>query len=75
MSSLKRFAMSFRLMLKRRIMESINSVLKYATLEELVEIFCLIKKNESNQLFRLNDDEIIQSILKEDDELLYRLAQ
>ena len=75
MSSLKRYAMSFRLMLKRRIKENINSVLKYATLEELVETFCLFKKIESNQLYRLNDDETIRSILKEDDELLNRLAQ
>ena len=75
MSSFKMFEMSFRLILKRRIKENINAVLNYATREELVEIFSLLKKIDSNQLYRLNNDETIWSILEEDDELLNRLAQ
>lgn len=75
MNSLKNFALSFRLIFKRRIKESINSVLKYTTIEELVEIIILLRKIESAQLNRLNNDEIIQSILKEDNELLNRLAK
>jgi hypothetical protein len=75
MSNLKRYRMAFRIILKRRIKERFNSIINYASMEELAEIFDLFGKLERNQLNKVNNDEVILFILKEDDELFKRLAQ
>jgi hypothetical protein len=75
MSNLKRYRIAFRIMLKRRIKERFNSIINYASIEELAEIFDLFGKLERNQLNKVNNDEVILFILKEDDELFKRLAQ
>ena len=67
--------MIFRDKLKSRIKYSLNTSLNYASIEELFEVINLLRKIESNQLYRLINDEIIRSILKEDNELFNRLAQ
>ena len=75
MSGFTGYKMSFKGMLRRRIRDSVESILNYASLEELTELFLLLGKLENDQLHKLNNDEVIISILKEDDELLKRLAQ